>query len=238
METARILVAEQERELRSTLRHGLQLAGYLVAEAPDGRQAIEIVREEPPELILLDLAITAVGSTTLLAELLTMHLVPHTRVIVLTEPTTIAVAIEALRLGASDFLEKPVALVDVQASIASVLNECPPKTEEVEDASEGVFQALRGALRAGRFAAAEAALMKPDPVTDAGVLNLAGILQEAHRRVADAKKFYERAVKADGHYRPARENLKRLTELNDVGLTRRAVTFANTPATSRVLMFS
>jgi len=239
MDRVRILLAEHESELRATLRHGLQLAGHLVAEAGDGQQAMEILRAEPPELILLDLAIPAVGSVALLAELRAMRSRPRMRVIALTERRAVAVAIEAVRLGASDFLEKPVALMEVELSMQSVLHECLPDTEEcVDGRNECVLEALRGALRAGTFAAAEAALMKVDPMTDSGFLNLAGILHEAHGRLNHARRYYERALAADVRCRPARENLKRLTELHEYGQTHRAVAFGEVSAAEPALTLS
>jgi len=222
MEAVKILVIEQESELRATLRHGLQLNGYLVAEAADGRAALEIMRQEPPHLVLLDLMVPAVGSIALLAE---MRARPGTgyRVIVLADGKAVEAAIDALRLGASDFLEKPITLDEAKASVASVLNDAAPQAEWRDEHSEGVLEIVRSALRAGTFAAAEAAMVKPSPSGGAATLNLAGVVYECHGRMRGAREFYQRAAAVSPAYWPAQENLRRLSEINTRGQSQRAV---------------
>lgn len=117
MHPVKVLVVEHEPELRANICLGLRLDGYLVAEAPNGKNALDVLRAELPAVIVLDMSIPAIGSVALLAELQMMHALPHTRVIVVTENGSLPLAIEALSLGAADFLEKPVALGDVKATI-------------------------------------------------------------------------------------------------------------------------
>jgi DNA-binding response OmpR family regulator len=225
MESLRILVVERETRLRSTLRLGLQLAGYLVAEAADGRQALEIVREEPPDLVLLDLRIPVIGSVALMAELRASHLRPHPRVTVMTDPNDLALAIEALGLGASDFLQKPISVRDALSSIESILRAPREHFESTEHEYSDVLEAVRVTLQTGKFGAVEPAFLGPASLTDAACLNLAGIVQEAHGRIDNASKLYERATLADSDYWAARENLLRLRELQECGETNRAVLF-------------
>jgi hypothetical protein len=65
----------------------------------------------------------------------------------------------------------------------------------------------------GTFCDAEPGLGLPARNTEAGLLNLAGIIHESHGRIRGARDFYLRAVRADEHYRPAWDNLNRLSEL-------------------------
>jgi CheY-like chemotaxis protein len=225
MEAIRILVAEHEPRLRSTLRFGLQQAGYLVADAPDGKKALEIIREEPPEVLLLDLRIPIIGSVALLAELRTTRSRQQPRAVALAERDDLALAIEAVRLGASDILEKPLDVTHARASIESVLREPPLERGDFEGEHGDVLEAVRVALQTGRFGTVEPAVLGPGMLSEAACLNLAGIVQEAHGRSASALKLYQRAALADSQYWPACENLQRLQELREDGASSRPVCF-------------
>jgi tetratricopeptide (TPR) repeat protein len=89
----------------------------------------------------------------------------------------------------------------------------------------------RAALRGGRWDEAEALLMKAAPIAqdDAAFCNLAGILWEARGNVRLARKFYGRAIAADGHYGPAQQNMRRLFELDRFGRTRQPAALGDEP---------
>jgi DNA-binding response OmpR family regulator len=208
MQGARILLAIHEPALRGILKAGLQLAGCLVAEAANGKVALDILHEEPPQLLLLDLEIPAVGSIAILAEL-RLALESPPRVITLAQLDAIAIAIESIRLGASDFLVKPVSVEDAAASIASVLDDSPPR----DYLTDGRLGQIRPALLRGAFDQAESALGLPARNSQAALLTLAGMVQESHGRIRSARDFYLRAVCADERYQPAWDHLNRLSEL-------------------------
>lgn len=103
---ARILVADDEEGLRSYLAEALSTEGHDVAQAADGRQALSALRAEPFELLLLDLKMPGLHGMEVLAHARRER--PELPVVVLTAHGTIAQAVEAMRLGAFDFLEKPL----------------------------------------------------------------------------------------------------------------------------------
>jgi two-component system response regulator (stage 0 sporulation protein F) len=224
MQAAKILIASQDHALRSDLRHGLQLGGLFVAEATNGREALDILMQEPPDLVLLDLRIPVVSSIALLAELRAMPSRQRPRAIVMADPADVPLALEAIALGASDFLQKPIPLQDARTSIASVLWEMPQVVFGTEEPSE-ILEAVHAALQAGTFGSIDSALMNPGQLPPAACLNLAGLVHEAHGRLDSASEFYERAVALDTAYWPAHENLERLRELRDYGETNRHVCF-------------
>jgi DNA-binding response OmpR family regulator len=209
MQGARILVAVHEPALRGSLKVALQLAGCLVAEAGNGKEALAILREEPPQLLLLDLEIPAVGSIAILAEMRIAPAHRRPRVITLARLDAIPTVIEAIRLGASDFLIKPLAADDAIASVSSVLDDSPPR-DYLTDASLG---RIRAALLRGDFGEAEPTLGLPSRNTEAGLFNIAGIVHESHGRLRSARDFYLRAVCADERYQSAWDNLNRLSDL-------------------------
>jgi DNA-binding response OmpR family regulator len=227
MSAPTILVVDDEANIRTSVRVCLEGAGYVVRQASNGSQALEQIFRDPPDLMLLDLAMPVMDGMTVLAEMQSLWARYPTRVVVMTAHGSVKTAIQSIRLGASDFLEKPFEPDDLRLSVASVLRETPPN-----HATEGYAQVLehvREALRARRFEEAERELMKAGSITgeDPAFLNLAGILHESHGRIASAQKFYERAAAKDRAYRPAQENLRRMGELRRTGKTNRSVAFGN-----------
>jgi DNA-binding response OmpR family regulator len=225
MDPLRILVAAQELILRAELRTQLQVEGYLVAEASNGRQVLNIVREEPPNLVFLDIALPNVGCVALLAEFALMHPQVRPRATLLARAEDIPMAVELLTLGASDFLEKPLKIQDVRSSIASALHEADGGPWNAHVGQADTLEAVRVALQMGTFGTIEPTLLSADCASEAASLNVAGVVHEAYGRTASAMKFYRRAIDKDHAYWPAEENLTRLTELRDCGETSRNIVF-------------
>jgi DNA-binding response OmpR family regulator len=229
MKPARILIADDEPKIRLMVRTCLSDGAYELDEAGDGVEVLDAVRRNPPDLVLLDLAMPRMDGMTTLQELRPMQNLPHLRVIVMTAHGSVQTAIRALRLGASDFLEKPFLPDDLRLSVASVLDETPAPIAGGEEGYQAVLQRVREAMRGGKFAEGEALLMKAGTIADRDpeFLNLAGVLHESHGRIDSARRFYERSAAQDRSYQPAHENLKRLGELRRHGKTKRKVAFGD-----------
>jgi DNA-binding response OmpR family regulator len=229
MKGASILIVDDEANIRTSVRICLESDGYIVREACNGREALEEVRRSPPDLMLLDLAMPAMDGMSVLAEMQNLWPRYPSRVIVATAHGSVKTAIQAIRLGASDFLEKPLIPEDLRLSVASVLRETPPEHVSGDEGYAQVLARVRTALRARQFEVAERELMKAGTISDGdpAFLNLAGVLHESHGRLESARRFYERSANLDRSYLPAQENLKRLTELRLVGRTLRTVAFGD-----------
>lgn len=105
--TPKILVAEDEAELRLTLCEWLTRRGFAVTGASDGLEALEIASREPFDVVLTDLRMPRCDGLTLLNTLKAKD--PNVAVVFLSGQATLSDAIEALREGRSfDFLQKPV----------------------------------------------------------------------------------------------------------------------------------
>lgn len=102
----RILVVEDEEGVRSFLVEALSLGGHTVLEAPDGQAALEVLARESVHVVLTDLKMPRVDGMALLERLQTEQ--PEVEVIMLTAHGAIEHAVEAMKLGAFDFLQKPV----------------------------------------------------------------------------------------------------------------------------------
>ena len=102
---ALILVVDNESSVRVTLGMLLKGAGHQVREAGDGREALDRLRSEAVDLVITDLKMLTVSGLEVLRE--TKVLSPETEVILLTGHGTIESAVEAMRLGAFDYVTKP-----------------------------------------------------------------------------------------------------------------------------------
>jgi len=105
---ATILVVDDEGEIRSSLRGVLNDEGLRVLEAEDGRRALHLVRSERPELVLLDVWMPEVDGIELLRSL--QDEPDRPQVIMLSGHGNIETAVQATKLGAFDFIEKPFSI--------------------------------------------------------------------------------------------------------------------------------
>ncbi|HOT93057.1 MAG TPA: response regulator transcription factor [Anaerolineae bacterium] len=108
---ARILVADDEPGIRRTLLDLFRRVGYRPAEATSGTEALQKIRSEPFDLVLLDLNMPGMSGTTVLAE--ARPYAPDTVFIILTGYATLDSAIIALRHWAYDYLFKPSSLREI-----------------------------------------------------------------------------------------------------------------------------
>lgn len=105
MRNPRILVVDDEEDIRNILSDRLQMYGYEVPTASDGAEAIERVAEISPELVLLDIRLPKLDGMEVLSRIKREH--PETLVIMITAHGTVQRAVEAMKQGAYDFIEKP-----------------------------------------------------------------------------------------------------------------------------------
>jgi two-component system response regulator HydG len=117
----RVLVVDDQRNMRTTLSMLLRSAGHEVDEAEDGHQAIEMGATEAYDVVLTDLRLGTPDGMEVLRAIKEAQ--PRSEVLVMTAYGTIESAVEAMRLGAFDYLQKPFSepelLLKVQKAIES-----------------------------------------------------------------------------------------------------------------------
>ena len=101
----RILVVDDQRNMRATTAMLLRAEGYAVAEAASGEEALQLLATRPIDLLLTDLKMEPIDGLSLLRRGLEVS--PHTQVIVMTAYGSIDSAVEAMRRGAYDYITKP-----------------------------------------------------------------------------------------------------------------------------------
>jgi DNA-binding response OmpR family regulator len=109
-----ILIVEDEAEIAGYLRRGLTFEGYNVEIAADGRQAIEVARERPPDLVVLDLMLPGIDGLEVARRLRAASDVP---IIMLTARDAVPDRVAGLEAGADDYLIKPFAFEELLARI-------------------------------------------------------------------------------------------------------------------------
>ncbi len=135
MTSKQILVVDDEVGIRELLAEILFDEGYQIHLAENAEQARTLRYEREPDLVLLDIWMPDTDGITLLKEwaehdLLTMP------VVMMSGHGTIGTAVEATRIGAVDFLEKPIALQKLLSTISSALKENTPKALPLYDVGQ------------------------------------------------------------------------------------------------------
>jgi two-component system response regulator HydG len=102
---SKVLIVDDQRNMRSTLSIMLRDAGYEVVEATDGDHASDLLGGDTFDLVLTDLKMGATDGIQVLRH--AREVAPLTEVIVMTAYGTIESAVEAMRLGAHDYIQKP-----------------------------------------------------------------------------------------------------------------------------------
>ncbi|MBI2204343.1 MAG: sigma-54-dependent Fis family transcriptional regulator [Candidatus Rokubacteria bacterium] len=109
--SARILIADDEDNLRWVLARSLRQAGYDVTAVEDGPSALQAFADNPFDLVFLDVKMPGMSGLDALARLRELH--PDAQVVVMTAHGTMDTAIQAMQRGAYDYLGKPFDLDEV-----------------------------------------------------------------------------------------------------------------------------
>ncbi|NWF91523.1 MAG: sigma-54-dependent Fis family transcriptional regulator [Syntrophaceae bacterium] len=122
METLKILVVDDEAPVREMLRKGLsQMGGFSVEVAQSGSEAIEKIENEVFDLVLTDMKMPGMDGLELLKTIKGMR--PDIMVILMTAYGSIETAVEAMRMGATDYVTKPIDLNELCIHISKAQKE-------------------------------------------------------------------------------------------------------------------
>lgn len=116
----KILIADDEKNMIWAMKKALKNEGYRIITAADGVEAVEMARQEEPDLILLDLKMPKKDGMEALKEIKSLN--GKVPVIMITAHGTMESAIEAMKLGALDYISKPFDLEELKVVIEKALN--------------------------------------------------------------------------------------------------------------------
>ena len=126
MSAGRILVVDDEPQIRRIMRTTLAGAGYEVEDAKTGEEALEKLRDYHPDLVLLDMNMPGMGGLAACREI---RAGTGVGIIMLTVRNTEADKVEALDAGADDFVNKPFSTPELLARIRAALRRVPASAQ-------------------------------------------------------------------------------------------------------------
>lgn len=130
MSSQRILIVDDEAAIRSLLREILSDEGYEVEFAADAAQARASCARRNPDLVLLDIWMPDTDGITLLRDWSRDPTMAHCPVVMMSGHGTVETAVEAIRLGAFDFVEKPLSLTKLLHTVKRALDAGRQKSRE------------------------------------------------------------------------------------------------------------
>ena len=155
MSAMRILVVDDEADIRGLLKEILSEEGYSVEAAADAEQARAARARQTPDLVLLDIWMPGVDGITLLREW-SQNTADGVQVVMMSGHGTIETAVEATRLGAFDFVEKPLSIAKLLRTVERALEagrrkrqpaRLAPSQMQIPAGKSRVIQQLRSDLQ-------------------------------------------------------------------------------------------
>lgn len=216
-----VLIVDDEPNVRLMFRTAMASEGYTITLAEDGAAALRSQAAIPADLILLDLQMPVMDGMEVLRQLRENG--DDVAVIIVTAHGSVPHAVEAMKLGAIDFLSKPITPDALRKSVATVLErrevaEAPPREPQFPVTAEAQFASnlSRGkrALNLRHFDEAEVFLKQAIALEpkSADAHNLMGVLHEVRNEHDASYKSYRAALKVDKDYEPAKHNMLRYYE--------------------------
>ena len=121
MPNANILVADDEKSIRLTIKQALSTQGHDIRVAVDGSTALEQLKKAPADLLLLDIQMPGMDGIEVLQA--AMEQQPSLKVIMVSAHGSIDNAVDAMKLGAVDYLQKPFTPTELRETVDRVLNQ-------------------------------------------------------------------------------------------------------------------
>jgi DNA-binding NtrC family response regulator len=221
-----ILVVDDEPNVRLSYRAALETEGYAITEAHCGAKALDDLKAGVFDLAILDLRMPDMDGLDLLAEMRTRGYA--TPSIIITAHGDVPHAVHAMKLGAIDFLQKPLTPEALRNIVADVLTRHGPTTTPPappRDDFESHIVTAQRLLNLRDFSRAQKHLVRALELNDksAEAFNLTGVLFEMKEEYDRAKKYYGQAIKLDSRYEPAQQNMRRIFELFSFGSSKEPV---------------
>jgi two-component system phosphate regulon response regulator PhoB len=153
MKSVKILIVEDEPDLRDLLRHHLAREGFEILETGDGHEALRLVRREQPDLLLLDLMIEGLQGLQVCRQIKAALVGSSARIIIVSGLGGEEDILRGLGAGADDYIPKPFRPREVVARVRTVLRRCcepaRPRDEEVLRAGDLVLDPSSHEARVG-----------------------------------------------------------------------------------------
>jgi DNA-binding NtrC family response regulator len=211
MNIHKVLIVDDEKNIRMTLTQALADMEVETETAVNGEEALSKLKDQDFGLILLDLRMPGMDGMDLLKKLRKDR--PDIRIVIITAHGTIDSAVEAMKLGAADFIQKPFTPKEIRGLVSAIL-----KRETLDQSRNQDYQScLELAKRcvSDRHFEAAAEHVKKAISMDSSrpeAFNFLGALYEIQGNKTEGQKNYRAALSLDPTYKPAQDNLSRSTK--------------------------
>jgi DNA-binding NtrC family response regulator len=214
---SRILIVDDETNVRLNYRATLETEGYEVFEAGSAPLALDEMLQRSFAVAILDMRMPGMDGLELLAKMREVGITVPAMIV--TAYSDVPHAVKAMKLGAIDFLQKPLRPEELRGLVAEIVKRHAPQKEQAAETFNSHITAAKRCLNLRSFALAKIHLTKALELNTKSVeaFNLAGVLAEMLEDDDRAKKYYGQAIKLDKNYEPAQQNMRRLFELQNFG---------------------
>lgn len=219
MSKKKVLIVDDEKNIRTTLAQALEPLGLATDAAVNGEEALGKLAEDQYDVILLDLKMPGMDGMEVLRQIRQRH--TGVRVVMITAHGNVDSAVEAMKLGAVDFIQKPFAPKEIREIVEEILarEELEPGTVSSYAERIGLAKRLIGDNRLAEATEQIKQAVGVDPGKPEA-FNLLGVLLEVQGKRTEAQKNYRAALALDPTYAPADANLKRSTGVEPEGKIR------------------
>jgi DNA-binding response OmpR family regulator len=219
----RILIVDDETNVRLNFRMTLETEGYEVVEVSSGEEAVQLLGEHSFALAILDIRMPGMDGLELLAKMRESGI--RVPAMIVTAYSDVPNAVKAMKLGAIDFLQKPLRPEELRSIVNEILKRHTGQEDSPAETFSAHIVAAKRCLNLRAFGKARLHLVKALELNakSAEAFNLAGVLAEVLEDYDKAKKYYGQAIKIDKKYDPAQQNMRRLFEVDHFGSSKEPV---------------
>ena len=207
MAAQKVLIVDDERNIRLTLKGALDSIGLEVDAVFQGEEALQKLTEKSYDVMILDLRLPGMDGLAVLRQAAEQS--SKTKVIIITAYGTVEAVVEAMELGAVDFLQKPFEPQEVREIVGRVL--ALPDGGSGHYTYEDYLDLARSSIKSKKLSAAmvyaHKAIFEDSHRPEA--FNILGGLHETRDQPKAAVTNYRVALENDPHYVPAQKNLER-----------------------------
>jgi len=214
-----VLIIDDEPNVRLTYRVTLETEGFEVQEASDASAALRELADKDFDLAILDMRMPEMDGLELLESMRERNI--QTPVVIITAYGDVPHAVRAMKLGAIDFLQKPLTPEALRSAVGEILGRHakPAPHPAREETFDTHVQAAKRLINLREFPAAREHIAKALEIRSDSpeVFNLGGVLFVMLEDYKRAKRYYGQAIRLNKNYEPAQQNMRRIYELFQFG---------------------